>query len=59
MNVSGEAAEAQEFLCEHPAKLQGLINAQSLRAERSKRNGRTSRKTARFSWVSKEESLLL
>jgi len=59
LSLSGKAAAAQEFLCEHPGKLQGLVDAQRRRAERIKRNGRTEPKEARFSWVSKQHSLLL
>ena len=62
LRLSGEAAEAQDFLCEHPSKLRSLIDMNRMRAERArKRRGGEAGplKTARFSWVSQDEELII
>jgi acyl-[acyl-carrier-protein] desaturase len=47
--LSGEAAEAQEFLCGHAARVRRLAHIQAERRLRDRKRGRT--REASFSWV--------
>jgi hypothetical protein len=47
--VSGEAAAAQEFLCQHAGRVQRLANIQAERRLRDKKRGKA--RSSSFSWV--------
>ncbi len=52
-HLSGEAAEAQEYLCHHSDRIRRLADLQMERRLRDRKKGRS--KTAAFSWIFKKE----
>ncbi len=55
--MSGQAAEAQEFLCKHSERIRRLADIQMERKLRDRRRGKS--KSAAFSWIFKREVSLL
>ncbi|MEW5298359.1 MAG: hypothetical protein WDW38_000912 [Sanguina aurantia] len=56
LQLSGEAAAAQHFLCNHGSRIRRLADLQVERRIRDRKQGRT--KSAAFSWINKREVLL-
>jgi acyl-[acyl-carrier-protein] desaturase len=56
VQVHGEAAEAQEFLCKHSERVRRLAELQMERRLRERKRGRS--RAACFSWVKGQEVAL-